>query len=112
MLVSDEKLFATLRDASHDAAEKVWLLDSDEELRPILSSTIADIKNAAPGNTTGGVITAGLFIKEFTEGKPWLHVDMASVNYTAEEQPWCDRGATGYGASLLYHWLKRMSAQN
>lgn len=112
VLVSDEKLFATLRDASHDAAEKVWLLDSDEELRPILSSTIADIKNAAPGNTTGGVITAGLFIKEFTEGKPWLHVDMASVNYTAEEQPWCDRGATGYGASLLYHWLKRMSAQN
>lgn len=109
VMASGEGLFEVLREASYDACEKVWQLDCDEELRPILNSSVADIKNSAPGNTTAGVITAGLFIKEFTEGKPWLHVDMAPVNYTAEDQPWCDKGATGYGASLLYHYLKRQS---
>ena len=51
----------------------------------MLRSEVADLKNSNPGNTMGGgTIVAGLFIREFTEGKPWIHVDMAPVNWLAE----------------------------
>jgi leucyl aminopeptidase len=56
------------------------------ELRPLLNSDVADIANVKPGNTAGGMLIAGLFLKEFVgtvgEGDekrqiPWVHLDIA-----------------------------------
>jgi leucyl aminopeptidase len=58
-----------------------------EELRSLLDSDVADIANAKPGNTLGGMLLAGLFLREFV-GRvnpddaasatiPWAHIDMA-----------------------------------
>lgn len=109
VMASDEVLWSCLSRASSQSAEKIWRLDTDEELMSVLSSTVADLKNSNPGNTYGGgTIVAGLFIREFTEHLPWIHVDMAPVNYRADGESFCAKGATGYGAALLYYFMKNL----
>ncbi len=108
VLSSSEEMWQQLTEASQKCCEKVWRLDIDEELRPALNSDIADMKNALTGNKAGGTIAAGLFIKEFTEGKPWVHIDMAPVGFVKDDQPNSPKGASGYGATLLSNLIKTM----
>lgn len=109
VVTNDEELFEEIQAASRVSCEKVWRLPADKELMEVLRSEVADIKNSNPGNTMGGgSIVAGLFLQEFTEGRPWLHVDMAPVNWLAEGNSYCVKGGTGYGVSLLYEMGKVM----
>ena len=104
-----ETLYEAMKEASEDSCEKIWRLPADQELFEVLRSEVADLKNSNPGNTMGGgTIVAGLFIREFTEGKPWIHVDMAPVNWLAEGNSYSIRGGTGYGVSLLYETVKNL----
>lgn len=106
-LTNDDEFYALLKTASKNSCEKVWQLDLDKELLAHLTNGIADIKNTVPGASFGGgTITGGLFIGEFVEGKPWIHVDCAPVNMTRENLSYAPNGATGYGAALLYYFLK------
>lgn len=107
---NDDDFYDVIKEAAFISCEKVWKLDADEELRSAISSAVADIKNSASDNPVGGgVITAALFIKEFVENKPWIHIDMAPVNMVKEAISYCPKGATGYGASLLYYTIKLIS---
>ncbi|MBP5212370.1 MAG: leucyl aminopeptidase family protein, partial [Pyramidobacter sp.] len=100
-------LMRAVREAALLSCEKVWLLPCDEELRPQLDTPFADLRNSVPGNPQGGgAIIAGLFLREFAEKKPWLHIDMAPVCYFPDGAPASGKGATGWGASLLYHFVK------
>lgn len=109
VLSNDDALYETLKRAAFQSGEKVWRLDADEEMLSCLNSAVADIRNTAgsPGDG-GGCILAGLFIREFIENKPWLHIDMASVNFRAEPLPYSPKGATGYGAALLYYLAQNL----
>jgi leucyl aminopeptidase len=85
----------TLQDAAEQAGELVWPMPLPEELRSLLTTDVADIANAKPGNTLGGMLLAGLFLQEFV-GKtadgsriPWAHLDIAGPAETSS-------GAWGY----------------
>lgn len=109
ILSNDDSLAEMVEKAADTSCEKVWRLPCDEELFPVLRSDIADIKNSSPGNNYGGgTIVAGLFIREFVEDKPWCHVDMAPVNWRADGTSFSIKGATGYGAALLYETVKNL----
>lgn len=109
VIASDDALYDAVWEASGISCEKVWRLNADEELFAALKSSVADIKNTNPGSPMGGgTITAGLFIKAFTEEKPWVHIDMAPVSWNAESTPHCCKGGTGYGVSLLYETVKKL----
>ncbi|MDR3331859.1 MAG: leucyl aminopeptidase family protein [Synergistaceae bacterium] len=100
---NSDELYDEARRASVASCEKIWRLDLDMELRRLLDSPVADIANSRPGNTAGGgAIIAALFLREFIEDKPWLHIDMAPVNWATEDGAYFKKGATGYGTSLLY----------
>jgi leucyl aminopeptidase len=73
---------------------------SDYEER--ISSKVADADNAggAPG-----AITAALFLQHFTAGVPWAHLDIASVGDAPKDEFEYTKGATGFGARALLHWL-------
>ena len=107
VLSNDDELYEEVLEASRISCEKIWRLPADKELFPVLQSEVADIKNSNPGNTMGGgTIVAGLFLQEFVESHPWVHVDMAPVNWAADGNAYCIHGATGYGVSLLYETVK------
>ena len=56
-----------------------------------MKSDIADVKNA--GGRPAGSISAGWFLREFVDGFPWAHLDIAGTAYTEREDPTPGEGA-------------------
>lgn len=82
-LMGSDDAVSQLREAAERAGELVWPMPLPEELRTLLKTDVADIANAKPGNTLGGMLVAGLFLREFigtaSDGSrlPWAHLDIA-----------------------------------
>lgn len=107
VLSNDDDFYSKLESAAKACDEKVWRFPAFEEYREVLKSGNADLVNST-GSFGGGAITAGLFIEEFVEDKPWLHLDIAATAF-AEGKPnreYLSKGATGIGARLLYQLAK------
>ncbi|HET7385394.1 MAG TPA: leucyl aminopeptidase family protein [Nocardioidaceae bacterium] len=100
---TDDALADTVRGASLAAGEPVWRLPLVDDYEDKLDSRIADSDND-PGRP--GAITAALFLRRFTAGLPWLHFDIAGVGDSEEDEFEYTKGATGFGARLLLHWLE------
>ena len=86
--------------AAAAAGERVWEMPTFAEYETQLESGIADLNNS-PGRD-GNAITAGLFVREFTAGLPWVHIDMAAPSWNrvaaVRQVP---RGPAGFGAGTL-----------
>ena len=79
--------------ALEQAGEKFWRMPVDAEYTEVIRSSIADIVNS--GGRWGGAITAAMFLKEFAEDTPWLHLDIAGTAWTEEAKPWIAKGPSG-----------------
>lgn len=77
-----------------------------DEYREYLKSDIADLKNI--GGRTAGAITAGMFLKHFTD-YPWIHLDIAGTAYLEAPDSYRGKNGTGSGVRLLYHYFKTLS---
>ena len=84
--------------------ERYWLLPGDLEYDKLVDSAVADVKNR-PGSC--GTIAAGLFLKRFTEDKPWIHIDIAGTAWVDSPRfEYQTKGATGAGVTTLYELCK------
>jgi leucyl aminopeptidase len=86
------------------AGERVWQLPAWDEYKEQLKSDIADLKST--GGRGAGAITAALFVGEFVEGKPWLHLDIAGSAATDRDGPYTPKGATGVMVRSLLRYLE------
>lgn len=75
------------------AGEAVWPMPVADEYREALKSDVADLLNS-PGRPAGA-ITAAMFLREFTGGLPWAHLDIAGTAWQDDAKPWAAKGATG-----------------
>jgi leucyl aminopeptidase len=89
--------------AGSAAGEPLWRMPLTEDYEERLESLVADGDNAAGGP---GAITAALFLRHFTGGLPWAHLDIASVGDSPVDAFEWTSGATGFGARALLHWLE------
>jgi leucyl aminopeptidase len=106
LFASDEGLAAAIERAAGPARERVWRLPLVEDYRPALDSTTADLVNAVTDRSVGGgAIMAALFLREFTGGRPWAHLDIAGTGRSDADVDELSRGATGFGVRLLLRWL-------
>lgn len=62
--------------------------------------------NAVAG---GYAIVAGLFLQEFVDETPWLHIDIGGTALTSKDLDYCPKGALGFGSGLLYNAVKILS---
>jgi leucyl aminopeptidase len=92
-------------DAAESAGEQFWPMPLPEELRPSLKSSVADIANI--GDRFGGMLVAGLFLREFTDGLPWAHLDIAGPAFR-ESAPahYQSKGGTGVAVRTLLRMLE------
>jgi leucyl aminopeptidase len=81
------------------AGDRAWALPLFEDYREQLRSDIADLANI--GGRPAGSITAAMFLKEFTGGLPWAHLDIAWTAWAEEAQPWQPKGPTGVAVRTL-----------
>jgi leucyl aminopeptidase len=96
---TDDELVEEVRRAAERAGERVWPLPLWDEYRDLMKSDIADVKNT--GGRPAGSISAGWFLREFVEGYPWAHLDIAGTAYTDREDPSRVKGPTGMGVRLF-----------
>ncbi len=100
---NDDALATTLRVASLAAGEPLWRMPLVPDYEERFTSKVADADNAGG---TPGAITAALFLQHFTGGLPWAHLDIASVGDSPNDEHEYTKGATGFGARALLHWLE------
>lgn len=81
------------------AGDRAWPLPLFDDYREQLRSDIADLANI--GGRPAGSITAAIFLKEFTGGLPWAHLDIAWTAWAEEAQPWQPKGPTGVAVRTL-----------
>lgn len=106
VLTNNEPWLEQLKNASNFSGELIWQLPAYDDYKDLLKSEIADIKNT--GAPFAGAITAGLFLREFVQDKPWLHIDIAGTALKDKESGINAYGATGVGVRLLTALLKNM----
>jgi leucyl aminopeptidase len=106
VLTNSEEFYNELMQASNVTGENMWQLPSSDECKKAIKSDIADLKNR--GNRWGGTISAGLFIGEFVQNKPWLHLDIAGTAWVDSEKDYISKGGTGVGVRTLYYMAKNM----
>lgn len=104
VVTNNQEFYKELENASKVSGEKVWQLPAFSDYKKLLKSDIADLKNV--GGRHAGTITAGLFIGEFVQNKPWLHLDIAGTSWTDSPTDYCPKGGTGAGVRTLYELIK------
>ena len=109
LFATDDRLAAALESAGADEGERLWRMPLVEDYRSALDSPVADLRHV-PGDAKvgGGAITAALFLREFTAGRRWAHLDIAGTGRAEKDEHEISRGATGFGARLLLRWLETL----
>jgi leucyl aminopeptidase len=100
---NDDQLVEEVRAAGERAGERVWPLPLWEDYRDLMKSDIADVKNS--GGRPAGSISAGWFLREFVDGFPWAHLDIAGTAYTDRDEPTRVKGPTGMGVRLFTEFV-------
>ncbi len=88
-----------VRRAAGRAGDRVWPMPLHDEYFDQLKSEIADMTNT--GGRPAGSITAAMFLKEFTGGLPWAHLDIAGTAWAEEAKPYLPKGPSGVGVRTL-----------
>lgn len=94
LMTNDQAWCDQVSQAASVCGERAWQLPMFPEYSEQIKSPIADIKNTGDGRW-GGAITAGKFLEEFVNGKPWVHCDIAGPAFLESAKPWLDAGGSG-----------------
>ncbi|MDT5063568.1 MAG: leucyl aminopeptidase [Acidobacteriota bacterium] len=105
ILGTDQELIDEVILSGKEVGEKFWQLPLDKEYTKQIKSDIADIKNV--GGRKAGTITAAAFLKEFTDGVSWAHLDIAGTAWGDDVKPYRAKGPTGIAVRMLVRFVDR-----
>jgi len=103
LMSNNEELVERLKACSRVCGDRIWPLPLSEDYRYLIESQVADMKNT--GGREGGAITAALLLQEFTDGRPWAHIDIAGPAFLSQDNGIIEKGASGAGVRLLIEHL-------
>jgi leucyl aminopeptidase len=104
IFASTDDMYERFAKANQLTGEKMWRMPIDDEYKELIKSNIADMVNA--GSRYGGAIFAAMFLKEFAEDTPWIHLDIAGTAWTEENKPWMAKGPSGIALRSLVEFVK------
>jgi leucyl aminopeptidase len=104
VFANDDAIYERFHRANEEAGEKMWRLPLDDEYKDQIRSSIADIMNT--GGRWGGAINAAMFLQEFAEETPWIHLDIAGTAWMEEQKPWIAKGPSGIALRSLVEFVK------
>ena len=103
LFCNDDDIAEGLLGAGKAELDPISRLPLYDGYRKQLKSPIADLCNIAT-ESTGGAITAALFLEAFVGKVPWAHFDVMAWN--TEARPANPRGAEAMGLRATYCFLK------
>lgn len=105
MGTAEEKTKKQLEQSGEQVYERLVEFPLWDEYRKQLDSSVADMTNL--GGANAGAITAGMFLKHFTD-YPWLHLDIAGPAYLTKADGYRTKGGSGVGVRLLVEFAKKL----
>jgi leucyl aminopeptidase len=105
VMANDDALREAIIEAAERAGEAMWPMPLPKELRASLDSSVADLVNT--GDRNGGMLVAGLFLKEFVTGVPWAHLDIAGPAFNQGDAfGYTPKGGTGFAVRTLVQLIE------
>jgi len=101
---ADSALVDEVLAAGRRSGEPGWPLPLWDDYKELIKSDVADVKNS--GGRPAGTITAALFLAEFAEGYPWVHLDVAGTAYTESDIGTVPRGPTGVPVGTFVEFVR------
>jgi len=109
-VANDDALWARVWEAADRAGDRVWRLPIYADYSVLLQSRYADLRNGDYGQA--GTIMGGMFIEQFVEGRPWVHLDIAASSWNDKgELTTIPRAPTGAGTRICAHLAELMAAK-
>ena len=111
VMTNNEALSEAFLKVTQETGEQFWPMPLPTELRASLDSPVADLANI--GDRMGGMLVAGLFLKEFIDPElAWLHLDIAGPSYNeATAHGYTPVGGTGIALRSLVTLIESASSQ-
>jgi len=116
MYATTDELAAQLIESGRRVGEAWWrlplgydLVDQVTGFADEVRSEVADVLQTPPGP---GSIAAALFLREFTAGVPWVHLDIAGAARAEKTYDEVSAGATGMSARTLVQLAASMAARS
>jgi len=88
---------------SISSGEKVWQMPLYDEYKEFLKSDVADMINS--GTREAGTSFAGVFLQEFVNKVPWIHLDIAGAAHSSKDKYELPKGYTGFGVRSVVYYL-------
>ena len=108
LFANDDRMYQRFVEANMRAGEKMWRLPLDQEYFEQIRSNIADIMNT--GGRWGGAVTAAMFLKEFVDSTPWIHLDIAGTAWIDDNKPWIAKGPSGIAVRSIVEFAREFAA--
>jgi leucyl aminopeptidase len=110
LYASEDDLATGLTAAGAAVGERLWRMPLPEDYLVALTSNTADLAHVPSSmngarNGQAGSIVAALFLREFTGGGRWAHLDIAGPARSGSDDGELTKGGTGFGTRLLLRWL-------
>lgn len=106
-ITNNDELMSQVTKASKLAGENIWQLPAHDDYKELIKGTIGDLTNT--GGRGAGTITAGLFLQEFVNDTPWVHLDIAGTSFLSKPNGYLPKGATGVLVKTLYNLVAQDS---
>jgi leucyl aminopeptidase len=110
VFANDDDFYNRFHQALAKSGEKMWRLPAEDDYRDLIKSDIADIKNT--GGRWGGAVTAAMFLKEFVDDTPWIHLDIAGVAWLEDTKPWIAKGPSGTAVRSIVEFAQQFAGAN
>ncbi len=98
LFATEPELAERIRAAGEIVGEDWWPMPLVADHVDGVRSDIADLRQCPPGP---GGITAALFLREFTAGLPWAHLDIAGPARAEQDYGEVNAGGTGFATRTL-----------
>ena len=113
MYGTHDELVQRVREQADFTGDQVWHMPLHSEFTEMMKGQIADLCNIS-GVRWGGANSAAAFLQHFTNGTPWVHLDIAGPSHVSKRKEYKPTGGTGVGTRVLVglakNW-KRLQGQ-
>ena len=108
LMSNNEDLVARVAASAEATDDRAWRLPLYPELKDMIKSKIADIRNISNQKGSAGAMTAAEFLHGFVGKTPWAHLDIAGPSFVdGDSRMYYGHGATGYGVRLCVDLIKK-----
>ncbi|MDQ2767036.1 MAG: leucyl aminopeptidase [Gemmatimonadota bacterium] len=101
---NDQALIDEVLKAGQSSGDTGWQLPLFDDYKDLILTDAADIKNT--GGRAAGAISAAMFLKEFAETFPWVHLDIAGTAFSETDLGFIPKGPTGVPVSLFVDFVR------